>query len=67
VLVGQLKQASRSSFNALDAVEAFFRGETAARRATSFLPVLPLPLEVTYAMLERYAGPPPAAPPAKRS
>jgi hypothetical protein len=49
-----LKQASKTPFVALGLVEAFFRGETAERRITSFLPILPLPLEVTYALIERY-------------
>ena len=57
-LTAQLKHASKRPFMALGAVEAFFRGETAERRITSFLPVLPLPLEVTYAMLARYLPPP---------
>jgi len=57
-LVVQLKAASRSSFRALDAAEMFFSGDSAVRRATSFLPALPLPLEVTYALIERYPGPP---------
>jgi hypothetical protein len=47
-------------------VEAFFRGEGGARRATSLLPVLPLPLDVAYAMLDRFPGQPPATP-AKKS
>jgi hypothetical protein len=54
-LTAQLKQASRTPFVALSAVEGFFRGETAERRITAFLPILPLPLEVTYALHERYA------------
>lgn len=59
-LTQQLKGASKSPFVALGVLEAFFRGETAERRITTFLPMVPLPLEVTYALLERY--PPPAAP-----
>lgn len=38
-------------------VEAFFRGQTTQTRAASLLPALPLSLELTYAMLERYSGP----------
>ncbi|MBI5766736.1 MAG: hypothetical protein HZA93_03025 [Verrucomicrobia bacterium] len=64
-VVLQLKEASKSSFAALDTVEAFFRGDGGARRATSFLPVLPLPLEVAYAMIERYPGAPLATPASK--
>ena len=60
-MVVQLKTASHSSFRALDSVETFFNNDSGARRATSFLPSLPLPLEVTYALIERYPGPPPAA------
>ena len=66
VMTVQLRQAAHASFAALGAVEAFFRGQSAARRATSFLPILPLPLEVTYAMLERYPGPATAPTPVKR-
>jgi Tfp pilus assembly protein PilF len=40
-------------------VEAFFRGETTQIRATSMLPPLPLSLEMTYALIERYPGPRP--------
>jgi hypothetical protein len=38
-------------------VEAFFRGETADRRATSFLPFLPVPIEIDYALIDRFPGP----------
>ncbi len=55
-LTNRLKQASKSPFIALNLVEAFFRGETSERRITTFLPILPLPLEVTYALVERYGG-----------
>ena len=44
----------------LQALESYFRRESAARRVTSFLPFVPLPLEVTYALLK--ANPPGAAP-----
>lgn len=66
-----LRQASKTPFEAIAGVAGFFRGETAERRITAFLPVLPLPLEVTYALLDRYAparataAAPPVAP--KRS
>jgi hypothetical protein len=40
----------------LTAVEAFFRGQSSAKRITSFLPGLPLPLEVNYALITRYPG-----------
>lgn len=54
----RLKQASSTPFSALNLVEAFFRGETAEKRITSFLPILPLPLEINYALIERYPGTP---------
>ena len=57
-LVVKLKQASNSPFVALNAVESFFRGDTAIQRVTTLLPVLPLPLETNYALIERYPGPP---------
>lgn len=60
-LVVMLKQASNSAFVALNAVESFFRGETSIQRITTLLPVLPLPLEINYALIERYPGPPPQA------
>jgi len=58
----QLKGTSKNPFIALNVVESFFLGETAERRITAFLPILPLPLEVTYALLDRYLPPPVAAP-----
>jgi len=42
----------------LTAVEAFFRGRSSSTRITSLLPGLPLPLETTYALIERYPGTP---------
>ena len=42
----------------LTAVEAFFRGQSSSTRITSFLPGLPLPLEVNYALIARYPGAP---------
>jgi hypothetical protein len=53
-LTARLRNVSEKPFMALSTVEAFFRGQTAERRITTFLPLLPLPLEVTYALLERY-------------
>jgi hypothetical protein len=52
----RLRQASETPFTALIIVESFFNGGTADKRATSFLPFLPVPLEVTYALIERYPG-----------
>ena len=48
-----------SSQAILAAVEAFFRGQSSATRITSLLPALPLPIEVNYALITRYPGPPP--------
>ncbi len=53
-LTVKLKGASKTPFMALNVVEAYFRGETPERRITRLLPILPLPLEVTYALIERY-------------
>ena len=49
----------RANGNALTlgAVESFFRGDTTQTRIAALLPALPLPLECTYALLERYPGP----------
>ncbi len=57
-LTARLKNASQSPFLALGVVEAFFRGQTSERQIGMFLPILPLPLEVTYALHERYGAPP---------
>ena len=62
-LVVTLKLASNSPFVALSAVEAFFRGETGAEKITTFLPVLPLPIEVCYALIEHYVVPSAPVPP----
>lgn len=56
-LTEQLKAASKTPFTALTLVEAYFRGQTAERQITSFLPFLPLPTEVTYALIERFETP----------
>jgi hypothetical protein len=56
-LVVTLKLASNSPFVALSTVEAFFRGETGAEKITTFLPVLPLPIEICYALIEHYVPP----------
>jgi hypothetical protein len=65
-LTARLRHASEKPFMALSAVEAFFRGETSERRITTFLPLLPLPLEVTYALHERYPPPGPLVSPLAR-
>jgi hypothetical protein len=56
-LTGRLKSASQNPFVALILVQRFFQGQTAERHITSFLPILPLPIEVTYALIERYPAP----------
>lgn len=62
-LTVKLRTASPTPFVALSLVEAFFRGETAERRISAYLPILPLPLEVSYALLDRYSPGPALAPP----
>lgn len=52
----QLRQMSRAPFAGLVMAEAFFRNRAPDARATSFLPYLPVPLEVMYALIERYPG-----------
>jgi hypothetical protein len=42
----------------LASVEDFFRGRSSATRITALVPGLPLPLEVNYALITRYPGPP---------
>jgi hypothetical protein len=46
---------------ALNVVGAFFRNASPTARISSLLPALPLPLEVNYALLERYPGRPPVS------
>ncbi len=63
-LMLRLRNAAQTPFTALQMVEAFFRGQMSDPRATTFLPFLPVPLEVGYALIERYPGKPrPAATP----
>ncbi len=56
-LILRLREASQSPFIALAMVESFFRDTSPDRKATSFLPYLPVPTEVAYALIERYPGP----------
>jgi hypothetical protein len=56
-LTARLKEASKTPFTALSLVEAFFRGDTAERRISALLPILPVPTEVAYALIERYSVP----------
>lgn len=54
----QMKKLSGAEYRSLNQVEAFFHGESASSRIESYLPAMqPIPLEVTYALLERYYRP----------
>lgn len=53
-LTGSIREATGQPFLVLGATEAFFRGDSNERSILPFLPALLLPLEVTYALLERY-------------
>ena len=55
-LILRLKDLASASFLRLNLVEDFFNNESPAKRISTFLPILPVPLEVTYALLERYPG-----------
>ncbi|MBC7367796.1 MAG: hypothetical protein H7343_13460 [Undibacterium sp.] len=55
--IRRLKSLAAVSFLRLNLVADFFNNESAALRIATFLPILPVPLEVTYALLERYPGP----------
>jgi hypothetical protein len=55
-LGASLTEQSGTTQAFLTAVEAFFRGQSNATRITSFLPALPMPLEVNYALIARYPG-----------
>lgn len=60
-----LRQITRTGFVSLRAAEAFFRQPTTTRRIESVLPLLqPMPVEVSYALLDRLGRPPerPASP-----
>jgi len=54
--ITRLKALAAASFIGLNLVADFFNNESAAQRIVTFLPILPVPLEVTYALLERYPG-----------
>jgi hypothetical protein len=56
-ITDRLKGASQNPFVALAMVEAFFRGQSTQRRITTVLPILPLPIEVIYALIEHYPPP----------
>ncbi len=53
---GILRRSTGSSFVMLGLMESFFRGDAAETRISAFLPAVPLPLEVIYALLERFPG-----------
>jgi hypothetical protein len=55
-ITGFIRQSIGQSFLVLGATEAFFRGDSNQRSILPLLPTLLVPLEVTYALLERYAG-----------
>jgi tetratricopeptide (TPR) repeat protein len=57
-----LKERAGATFVTLNAAEDFFLGQSASSRIESFLPVLTLPVETLYALLERYAAGRPSAP-----
>jgi len=62
VIGGVLRRATGGSFVVLGLMEAFFRGDATQTRVSAFLPTVPLPLEVTYALLERFPGNQPTSP-----
>ncbi len=56
-IIGEKLRAMSSGRNLLlSSLEAFFRGDTSSRRIATLLPALPVPMEMTYALLERYPG-----------
>jgi hypothetical protein len=57
-----LTKINAATERTISGFEEFFKGTSAQRRVESFLPSLPLPLELTYAMLARYSLPPDAKP-----
>ncbi len=52
-----LAQHGDGSKFTLGLASAFFRGDTPLTRVSAILPALPVPLEVNYALLERFPGP----------
>lgn len=51
-----LRRNTGGRFAMLSTLESFFRGDTTITRIATILPTVPLPLEVNYALLERYPG-----------
>jgi len=58
-----LTKINAATQRTLSAFEEFFEGRSSQRRIEAFLPSLPLPLELTYVMLQRYSVAPPASKP----
>jgi len=53
-LAARLKSESAAPATIVGAIEGFFSGDSGIRQASSFLPYLQLPLEMDYALLERF-------------
>jgi hypothetical protein len=51
-----LKSLASASFLRLSLAADLFNNESAARLIAIFIPILPVPLEVTFALLQRYPG-----------
>lgn len=56
-VAGKIRRTDGGTSLTLGLVESFFRGQTTHTRIAGLLPALPMPLEVHYALLERYPGP----------
>lgn len=57
LIADEVKRKTANDYVMLTLAESFFRGDTTHTRIAPILPSLPLPLEVNYALLERYPGP----------
>jgi hypothetical protein len=55
-VAGSIRRADGAASLTLGLVESFFQGQTTHTRIAALLPALPMPLEVVYALLERYPG-----------
>ena len=62
-LAARLKSEPKAPSSVVSAIEGFFSGDSGIRQASSFLPYLQLPLEMDYALLERYPPQRPQAAP----
>jgi hypothetical protein len=56
-LTAGIRRSDGGNSLTLGLVESFFRGQTTHTRIAGLLRALPMPLEVHYALLERYPGP----------